>query len=234
MVEKIIVETSELWCLEEEDDSLEIGLDPVSGPHQPASKYCTAFNQSVIRTIHPRTILDDIFFSRFQFPPFIGSLHHLDSSKLQRISLSNCTNIGYFFNSLLCSAESLALKFLTISQEGLQRETGYSGKAKLENLLSVHEGIEVVEFVNLGANMPCLEAILCQSPTLRCLKLVETKREKNSGFEKARYEYDLEHAAAIRAQSPHLNTIVIDLESNSSKSNTTVCWIASAAPNLKV
>lgn len=206
----------------------------LNSPAQPArhSADILGLTQSIKRTLDIEADKDDLDFASFRFPANFEVLHDIDSSRMRTLRLSNCTNVGYLFNGLLCNIDSIRLKSLVISQEGLEANTGYSGKAKIECFLAVHKGLEVVEFTNMGVNMPSLHAILAQGSTLREIRLVETKRKKNSGFEKLPYEYDLEEHVSIQDRCPRLQYLVVDLESNVSKSKIEVSWDARTETNL--
>ncbi len=223
-VRTIVVESFSLWHPGEPNYYFDLDLDPRSTTFVSNAFQLT---QKDVRSLDTYADVDDFHFSSSHFPTRLEALHHVDSSRMRELHLSNCTEIGYLFNGLLCNIATVQLKDSTIRQEGLQANTGFFGKAKIECFLSIHKGLEEIEFTNVGGNMPCLQAILAQGSTPRSLKLVETKRKNNSGFEKAPYEYELEEQVNVRERCPNLRVFIINLESNQSKSNIAIDWDAS-------
>jgi len=156
-VRKIIVESRSLWNPGESTNSFD--LEQLSRSTQPASE-ALQLTQIIRRIYDTQANVDDFDFSSYQFPASLDTLHHVESVRMRGLQLSNCTNIGYLFNGLLCNVDYFRLKSLTIRQEGLQANTGYFGKPKIEYFLTMHRGLEEVEFTNTGESMPCLQAIL--------------------------------------------------------------------------
>lgn len=163
---------------------------------------------------------EDLCFSRYEFPPTSASFDGIDFSTLNSLQLSNCANIGFVFESLLCNVSRLKLKSLTIDQP---ISFGASGRHKLERFLKTYVGLEEVAFSNLGQSRQCMRTISAQSATLKVLKLHEPGvngsnkhyvpwRVADADIIATRREHlqDVENVANICRTCPRLCCLVVD------------------------
>ena len=153
--------------------------------------------------------VDKACFSGYCFPPGFGALQRLDITRVRVLDLNCCANIGYLFNGLLCEIANVRLKALNINQTKAQSQCGYAGKEKIECFLTVHRGLEEINFTNLGKDRPYLPAILAQRKWLRTLNLHESYVKDSDASESRRHIAEGEDMGRIRQACPHLRQLVI-------------------------
>ena len=120
---------------------------------------------------------DDLILEACDFLPGHSFLQQqINISELLALELTNCTNLGFLFNNLLCEYKILNLKRLLIKHDAYSYYSGeYFGREKLERFLMLHEGLEEITFANLEANRPSVQAISAQGATLQRLTLHESQ-----------------------------------------------------------
>ena len=158
----------------------------------------------VKRTIDTRADQDSFHFTSYGFPPRLDAVYHIDTTRLNELTLDSCHNIGHLFNGLLYNISRIHLKKLIISRSLPQSPIGYIGREKIECFLMVYKGLEKIAFSNLGENRPSLAAILTQERSLRVLRLC-TNEARNPGK-----PFEVEEVARICKACPHLEQLIID------------------------
>ncbi len=164
----------------------------------------------VKRTIDTRAKLDSFYFTSYCFPSGLEAVHHIDTTRLNELTLDSCNNIGYLFNRLLCSVSWFHLKKLAISQSPTQSTVGYIGREKIECFLTVHQGLEEIAFSNMGKDRPSLAAILAQGRSLKVLKLYESRSTSTSQGRNSGKFNEKEDVARICKTCPHLEQLIVD------------------------
>ena len=194
-----------------------------------AAKEATFELTPVRRIIDTRAKLDSLYFTSYYFPSGLEAVHHIDATRLDELTLDNCSNIGYLFNGLLCNISRMRLKRLVISRSQTQ-SVGYIGREKIECFLMVYKGLEKIGFSNLGQDRPSLAAILAQGRSLRFLMLYDSRSTRTSETRKPAKFNEVEDVARIRESCPHLEQLIIDQGCNCGKRR--CCYKSSACGDM--
>lgn len=156
-----------------------------------------------------------IILKAYNFSPDCTALQqHIDFSKLETLELMNCANLGFLFNSMLCTYEIYYLKVLRIRGGTLQSQhAGYFGKEKLERFLMLHTGLQELTFANLGVNRPSLQAVSAQGATLQALIMHESKcLNPSNAMQRSTLSADaLRH---LSERCPRVQHLSVDLSTN--------------------
>ena len=163
----------------------------------------------VKRTIDTRTGLDSFSFTNYCFPPGLEAVRYIDTTRLNKLTLDSCNNVGFLFNGLLCNLSQIHLKKLVISQSQNVSAIGYIGREKIECFLIVHKGLEEIGFSDMGEDRPSLSAILTQGRSLRVLKLYESRGTRTSEARTREKSNEVEDVARICKACPLLERLII-------------------------
>ena len=158
-------------------------------------------------------MLDKLSLKVYDFSPRCTAIQeYINFSALQILELSDCVNVGFLFNSMLCDYNNYHLKSLKIHEAALAcKNTGYFGREKLERFLMLHTGLEHLAFTNLGTNKPSLPAISAQGATLQTLTMHEPKGfSRSPSMEKATLSTD--DIRYIAKECVRLQRLSVDLE----------------------
>ena len=169
--------------------------------------------ENLIATETPMSM--EIILKAYDFSPDCTALQqHIDFSKLETLELMNCANLGFLFNSMLCTYEIYYLKVLRIRGGTLQSQhAGYFGKEKLERFLMLHTGLQELTFANLGVNRPSLQAVSAQGATLQALIMHESKcLNPSNAMQRSTISADaLRH---LSERCPRVQNLSVDLSTN--------------------
>ena len=179
-----------------------------------AAKEAIAELTPVRRIMDTRAKLDSFYLTSYCFPSGLEAVHHIDTTRLNELTLDSCNNIGYLFNGLLCNISRIRLKRLVISRSQNQSSVGYIGREKIECFLMVYKGLEKIAFSNLGQDRPSLATILAQGRSLRVLKLYESYSTRTSQTRNPAKFNEVEVVARIRKSCPHLEQLIVDQSCN--------------------
>ena len=168
----------------------------------------------VKRTIDTRAELDSFYFTSYCFPSGLEAVHHIDTARLNELTLDSCNNIGYLFSGLLCNVSWIPLKKLSISRSQSQSYVGYIGKEKIESFLMVYNGLEEIAFWNMGKDRPSLAAIFAQGRSLKVLTLYESRETCTSEARNPAKFNGVVDVARIYKACPHLDQLVVDQDCN--------------------
>lgn len=157
----------------------------------------------------------EFFLTAYDFSPDCTTLQQrIDFSGLEKLELMNCANLGFLFNSMLCTYKLYYLKILRIRGGALQSQhAGYFGKEKLESFLMLHTGLQELTFANLGVDRPSLRTISAQGATLQALTMHDsTWLNTPNAMQRSTLSADaLRH---LSERCPRVKHLSVDLSTN--------------------